>query len=131
MRIDFHVLKRITALMNCQDTDYKDFGENTCCDCIESIHWNGDPPGVTMFIEPCGTVTKHGYSLTEVLDWWIAVFKTQPEDLDYIQAAWYLDWFEGVGFPDDPKGVWGRWDEFFAEEYCKKEVLESWQEDER
>jgi hypothetical protein len=41
-----------------------------------------------------------------------------------MEAGWYLDWLERKGFPSDSKDVWRCWNEFFAEEYCKKEILE-------
>ena len=90
------------------DSDYG-YGEDTCADYFDSIAHDGDLWGVAIFVEPCGNLAKWGKSIRECLEWWDAVFSLQPESLSYIDAGWFLDWLEGVGFPDNPKSVWGKY----------------------
>jgi len=67
----------------------QNFGRNTCYDYVDSAFKRGDKVGVTLFIEPCGTLTKMGNSLKEVVDWWITVLEVQP-DVSYVCCGWYL-----------------------------------------
>jgi len=93
--------------LNCRRADIeREFTIDTCCDYVDSLHCDGDNFGVTMFVEPCGNITKLGRSFDEVLDWWIAVFSSQP-DWDYCRAGWHLDNLASRGrLPDNPAGIW-------------------------
>ena len=83
-----------------------DYGEDTCADYFDSIAYDGDLWGVAIFVEPCGNLAKWGKTVMECLEWWDAVFSSQPKDMGYCEAGWFLDWLEGDGFPTDPKRVW-------------------------
>lgn len=82
-----------------------DLGRNTCFDYVGRFVRRGNLRGVTVFVEPCGNITKWGHSHEAVLAWWKTVFETQPEDWDYCQAGWHLDDMRDE-LPDDPGDVW-------------------------
>ena len=103
--IDYDVFQKMKALDNRQDLDGNDFGYHSCCDYLDSLVQEGDRFGVVMFVEPCGNLIKWGNSWSEVLDWWIAVFKLQPENWNYARAGWWLLDMSEKGFSDDPNHV--------------------------
>lgn len=88
--VNFDTLKKIEHLNFRRDNDLKSFGINTCCDYVDSLRYEDDCFGVTVFVEPCGNITKWGRSWNIILDWWITVFATQPDDWDYCKAGWHL-----------------------------------------
>src|SRR5436190_10984869 len=105
MLIEYGDLMKINALNIRCDADGNDFGFDTCCDYVESVQIEGDKVGVTVFVEPCGDITKWGTNVSEVLDWWIAVFKAQPEHWGYIEAGWCIYEANEKGLPDNPLRV--------------------------
>ncbi len=105
IHIDYDTLNKLYNLNNRKDSDNNDFGFDTCCDYVDSItFYEKNIVEIVMFVEPCGNISKIGITLSEVLDWWIEVFKTQPKEWDYIRAGWYL--YNLNGLPDDPKEIW-------------------------
>ena len=104
IRLDYDDLCKIEHL-NQRRADFdRPFGFSTCCDYVDSLGYDGTSFYVTVFVEPCGDVTKKGTSWDAILDWWIAVFLAQPPDWEYVQAGWYL--YELERLPDDPAMVW-------------------------
>ena len=97
------------ALDKLRDLQCGDFGAATCMDYVDSITKEGDQYAVTIFVEPAGNVTKHGASVVEILDWWIEVFKTQPDYgqgmYNYAAAGWHLAG-QSDNLPDNPADVW-------------------------
>lgn len=81
-----------------------DFGSTTCFDYIDSLIKDSDKFGVVVFVEPAGNVIKWGNSWVEVLDWWIEVFKLQPNDWHKNKAGWHIYYLKELS--DDPKTVW-------------------------
>ena len=103
--IEYDTLQKIINLNDRRAGMFTSFSANTCCDYVDSIHYDGKRWEVVMFVEPCGNASKSGDSLDAVLDWWIEVFSTQPTEWDYIKAGWHL-WGWGNEFPDDVPSVW-------------------------
>jgi hypothetical protein len=106
MNIDYDTLQKIKNLDLGRNMDWEPFGNNTCSDYVDSIYYEDGKYGITVFVEPCGDITKWGNSINEVLDWWIEVFERQPEDWDYCKAGWYLDELAERGLPENPDLVW-------------------------
>jgi len=97
--VDYETISRIC------DLDRRDYGRNTCYDYVDSLIEDENGFGVVIFVEPCGNITKYGDSWPDVLDWWIRVFSSQPDDWDYMKAGWYLDAIAN-NLPDNPEDVW-------------------------
>lgn len=106
LTIGFDVLKKIEHLNLRRDSNLDDFGRDTCCDYVDSLHFEAGRYGVTVFVEPCGDITKWGQSWDAVLEWWIVVFASQPDGWDYCRAGWHLHEVAERGLLDDPLVVW-------------------------
>lgn len=107
--VSFDMLKKIEHLNHRRNNDLGPFGDHTCCDYVDSLHYRHykiKPFGVTVFVEPCGNITKWGISWESVLDWWMRVFELQPKGWDYYHAGWHLDQVAENGLPEDPALVW-------------------------
>lgn len=110
--VSFDMLKKIEHLNYHRSPDLTDFGLDTCCDYVDSLRICDSRYGVTIFVEPCGDITKWGPSFETVLDWWLTVFSTQPDGWDYCCAGWYLNELAERGLSDDASVVWSVMDDW-------------------
>ena len=85
-----------------------EYGFGTCCDYVDSIIYDGDRYGVVVCVEPCGNLCKWAKTVRECLEWWDAVFSSQPEDWDYCKAGWHLYQYrwDNIEFPEEVSDVW-------------------------
>lgn len=99
--LDYKTIEKINYLNNCAKLPI-----SSCFDYIDSLEIKDNGKyAVTIFVEPAGEVTKTGNSFSEILDWWIGVFESQPEDLDYCGAGWYLSSIQDT-LPDNFNEIW-------------------------
>lgn len=101
--LEYEDIEAIRELLN------SEFGKETCFDYISELGIDTITGlyGVTVFVEPCGDITRYGDSFIEALKWWIMVFSTQPPSVDYITAGNYLmDVYEQNKFTDNPSIIW-------------------------
>lgn len=95
--------EELLALKKFLSIKYKD---SSCFGYIDSIQKSTDGTwGITVYVDPCGNVTRWGNSFVSVLGWWSECFRFQPKDLDYVQAAWQLYEVKD-NLPKDPFDVW-------------------------
>ena len=107
IRLDYDDLVKIEHLNQRRvDLDIP-LPHSTCCDYVDSLTCDAGVYTVTMFVEPCGNITKRGKSWPAILDWWIEVFRMQPADWDYCRAGWHLyEISYNKPLPEDPALVW-------------------------
>lgn len=87
--------------------------ENSCFDHVSFIHYDDKDMqwSVCVFIEPVGDITIKGNKLSNVLEFWIEVFRSQPLAWGYAKAGFHLDkylqssLFHWVS-PIDAKKIW-------------------------
>lgn len=105
MMLNYDELQLITALNNKCDLDGKDLHSDTCLDYVDTISYYDEQYWVIIFVEPVGNIAKSGKSVKEVLNWWLEVFRSQPQHWNYIKAGWHLFRIRHK-LPDNPKMVW-------------------------
>lgn len=110
MRLDYEDVQTLLELANRKGIN----DQISCFDEISSIYNEDDQWTVKIFVEPVGDIEVKGNVLKEVLEFWLELFRSQPEDWDYATAGWYLEKylhqrpFEWKS-PTDARKVWELW----------------------
>jgi hypothetical protein len=106
MKIGYEEIQLILELEN-----QKGLGENTCFDGISIIDSNNDEWSVEVFVEPVGNIKIRGKILKTILEFWLELFRTQPQDWEFAKAGGHLEkhlhlnsykWEQ----PEDARKVW-------------------------
>lgn len=104
--IDFEDIFLLVQLENKVGMDHPD----TCFDYVDSIRYEDELWVVKVFVEPVGNFELRGNKLSDLLRFWLELFRSQPKSWNSGQAAEYLDghlssfsWKN----PSDAKRVWG------------------------
>ena len=70
--LNFEEILLLKNLTTGRDIDGNSFGINTCFDFVERLFFDKEKNYcITVFVEPCGDITKCGSSFEAVLRWWI------------------------------------------------------------
>jgi hypothetical protein len=89
--VDYDTLRLIQEIK-------QDYGTDTCFYYIDSLVERDNKESdkikaVICFVEPCGDIQSPWFfSWVEAIEWWIDVFKSQPEGWGYIRAGHHLFW---------------------------------------
>jgi hypothetical protein len=107
MRLDHDDIKALVKLANGDGIN----DNISSFDYISAIYNDANQWVVEVFIEPVGVIKVQGRTLRYVIEFWLELFRSQPEDWDYSKAGRHLEKFLQLRSfeweaPKDARRVW-------------------------